>query len=82
MLSVNCVSDIIQFCFIYSNKPLFVTQSGKTGLIAYFKVSRNAGFKYLVCCSSTMVEAMCTKFSLFYTNSLPSRAFTVQVVSS
>ena len=30
---------------------------------AYLKVSRNAGFKYLVCCSSPMVEAMCTKIS-------------------
>ena len=40
-----------------------VTQSGNTGLIAYLKVSRNTGFKYLVCCSSPMVEAMCTKFS-------------------
>ena len=40
-----------------------MTQSGKTGLIAYLKVSRNGGFKYLVCCSSPMVEAMCTKFS-------------------
>ena len=27
-----------------------------------FKVSRNAGFKYLVCCSLLLVEAMCTKF--------------------
>ena len=42
---------------------LIVTQSGKTGLIAYLKVLRNAGFKYLVCCSLPMVEAMCTKFS-------------------
>ena len=42
---------------------LIVTQSDKTGIIAYLKVSRNAGFKYLVCCSSPMVEAMCTKFS-------------------
>ena len=41
----------------------YVTQSGKTGLIAYLKVSRNAGFKDLVCCSSPMVEAMCTRFS-------------------
>ena len=40
-----------------------VTQSGKTGLIACLKVLRNASFKYLVCCSSPMVEAMCTKFS-------------------
>ena len=64
MLSVTGVSGIIQFCFNYSNKTLvFVIQSGKTGLIAYFKVSRKTGFKYLVCCSSTMVEAMCTKFS-------------------
>ena len=42
---------------------LYVTQSDKDGLIAYFKVSRNAGFKYPVCCSSPMVEAKCTKFS-------------------
>ena len=42
---------------------VYVTQSGKTGLIAYLKVSRNAGLKYLVCCSSPTVEAMCTKFS-------------------
>ena len=42
---------------------IIVTQSGKTGLIAYLKVSRNAGFKYLVCCSSPMVKAFCTKFS-------------------
>ena len=41
----------------------YVTQSDKTGLIAYLKVSRNAGFKYLVCCSLPMVEAMCTNFS-------------------
>ena len=41
----------------------YVTQSGKTGLIAYLKVSRNADFKDLVCCSSPMVEAMCTRFS-------------------
>ena len=27
----------------------------KTSLIAYLKVSRNASFKYLVCCSSPMV---------------------------
>ena len=42
---------------------IYVTQSGKTGLIVYLKLSRNAGFKYLVCCSSPMVEVMCTKFS-------------------
>ena len=42
----------------------YVIQSGNTGLIAYLKISRNAGFKYLVCCSSPMVEAMCTKFSI------------------
>ena len=41
----------------------YVTQSGKIGLIGYLKLSRNAGFKYLVCCSSPIVEAMCTKFS-------------------
>ena len=42
---------------------VYVTQSGKTGLITYLKVSRNAAFKYLVCCSLLMVEVMCTKFS-------------------
>ena len=34
-----------------------------SGLITYLKVSRNVGFKCLVCCSSPMVEAMCTKIS-------------------
>ena len=48
---------------VNANDTTFVTQSDKTWLIAYLKVSRNAGFKYLVCCSSPMVEAMCTKFS-------------------
>ena len=60
-------------------KIIYVTQSGKTGLIAYLKVLRNAGFKYLVCCSSPMVEAMC---NTFYTNSLASRASTVQVANN
>ena len=37
---------------------------GKPVLLLIIKgVSRNAGFKYLVCCSLPMVEAMCTKFS-------------------
>ena len=49
--------------YLAINLQLYVTQSGKTKLIAYVKVSRNSGFKYLVCCSSPMVEAMCTKFS-------------------
>ena len=48
---------------IYIYIYIYVTQSDKTGLIAYLKVSRNAGFKYLVCCSSPMVEAMRAKFS-------------------
>ena len=59
-----------------------VTKSKKTGLIAYLKVSRNAGFKYLMCCSLPMVEAMYTKFYTFYANSLPSRASTVQVANN
>ena len=60
---------IVSLLLLYSVDPYFilkliyVTQSGKTGLIAYLKVSRNTGFKYFVCCSSPMVEAMCTKFS-------------------
>ena len=41
----------------------FVTVSGKTGLIAHLKVSRNVGFKYSVCCSWPMVVATHTKFS-------------------
>ena len=41
----------------------YVTGSGKTGLMANLKVSRNNGFKYLKCCSSPMVLATCTKFS-------------------
>ena len=43
---------------------LYVTQSGKTGLIAYFKESGNAGFKYLVCCSSPMVGSAKRKFDI------------------
>ena len=35
---------------IYTHKPegecIYVTQSDESGLIAYLKVSRNAGFKY------------------------------------
>ena len=41
----------------------YVTVSGKTGLIAHLKVSRNVGFKYSVCCSWPMVVATHTKFS-------------------
>ena len=57
-------------------------QSGKSGLIAYLKVLRNTSFKYLVCCSSPVVEDMCTIISHIYTNSLPSRASSVQVAKS
>ena len=57
-------SSVTTLLLITGQPPIkYVTQSGKTGLIAYLKVSRNTGFKYLVCCSSQMVEAMCTKFS-------------------
>ena len=42
---------------------MYVTVSGKTGLIAHLKVSRNIGFKYSECCSWPMVVAMHTKFS-------------------
>ena len=44
-------------------QPSNVTVSGKTGLIAHLKVSRNVGFKYSVCCSWPMVVATHTKFS-------------------
>ena len=47
-----------------ANQPMLnVTVSGKTGLIAHLKVSRNVGFKYSVCCSWPMVVATHTKFS-------------------
>ena len=39
-------------------RSIFVTQSEKTSLIVYLKVLGNAGFKYLLCCSSPMVEAI------------------------
>ena len=55
--STACISKLSQDNYTY------VTQSRKTGLIAYLKVSRNAGFKHLMSCSLPMVEAMCTKFS-------------------
>ena len=44
-------------------KIVYVTQSGKTNLITYLKVSRNTSFKYKVFSSSPMHEATCTKFS-------------------
>ena len=62
---------------------IFVTQSGKTGLIvAHLKVSRNAGFKYSECCGLPMVVAMRTNFHTFYNNLLPSRSSTEVVVKS
>jgi len=42
--------------------PKYVTDSGKSGLIAYFKVSRKHGFKYLKCYSSPMPVATCMNF--------------------
>jgi len=47
--------------------------------IAYLKVLRKAGFKYLKCYSSATVVAMLTKFS--YILQLLSRSSTEQVVS-
>ena len=62
---------------------LVLTTETQSGLIAYLKVLRNGGFKYLVCCSLPMVEATCvSNFHMFYANSLPNRAFTVQVANS
>ena len=40
---------------------LFVTGSGKTGLLENLKVSRNNGYKYLKCCSLPMVLAICVR---------------------
>ena len=42
---------------------LYVTESGKTGLMAYFKVSGGNDFKYLKCYSLPMVLATCRNFS-------------------
>ena len=41
----------------------YVTESTKTGLIAYRQVLRKAGFNYLKCCSSPMAEATSIEFS-------------------
>ena len=47
--------------YLAINLQLYVTQSGKLNrAYCLFKVSRNAGLKYLVCCSLPMVEVMCT----------------------
>ena len=35
----------------------YVTESTKTGLIAYRQVLRKAGFNYSKCCNSPMAEA-------------------------
>ena len=52
--------DLYKYSFL---PRTIVTVSGKTGLIAHLKVSRNVGFKYSVCCSWPMVVATHTKFS-------------------
>ena len=44
---------------------VYVTESTKTGLIAYRQILRKAGFNYLKCCSSSMAKAMSTEFSHF-----------------
>ena len=54
--------DSMTVLYLIRNNKI-VTQSGKTGLIAHLKVSRNAGFKYSECCSLPMVVATRTKFS-------------------
>jgi len=41
----------------YQLVPPFVTESTKTGLLAYRQVLRKAGFNYSECCSSPMAEA-------------------------
>ena len=51
---VACLSIIFE---------LYVTESTKTGLIAYRQVLRKAGFNYLKCCSSPMAEATSIEFS-------------------
>ena len=58
------IRQVIVLQFNTLNSTLtYVTQSGKRGLIAFLKALRNSGFKYLVCCSSPMVEATCTTLS-------------------
>ena len=61
---------------------IYVTQSGKTSLITYLKVLRNASLKCSVCCSLPMVELLVPNFHMFYTNFLPSRASTVEVANT
>ena len=59
----------------------YVAQSGKTSLITYLNVLRNASFQYLEHCSTAcqQMKLRVPNFHMFYTNSLPSRASTVQV---
>ena len=40
-----------------------MTESTKTGLIAYRQVLRKAGFNYSKCCGSPMAEATSIEFS-------------------
>ena len=56
----HCITG---YCRNEISNSVNVTVSGKTGLIAHLKVSRNVGFKYSVCCSWPMVVAMHIKFS-------------------
>ena len=78
----NQNSDVIYHQGSCDDMNIYVTQSGKNGLIAYLQVLRNVGFKYSVCCSSPMVEATCSNFHTFYTNFLPSRASTTEVANT
>jgi len=56
------IYDVEQYAsMIYRDH--FVTESTKTGLIAYRQVLRKASFYYSKCCSSSMAEATSIKFS-------------------
>ena len=61
-VSVNCLCSV--------EVTVYVTESTKTGLIAYRQVLRKVGFNYSKCCSSLMAEATSIEFHTLYNNTL------------
>ena len=73
-------SAYILYCTGSGMLTRYVTESTKTGLIAYRQVLRKAGFNYLKCCSSPMAEATSIEFShTLYNNALPLKPSSSQI---
>ena len=58
---------------------IIVTESMKTGLIAYRQVLKKAGYNYSKCCSPPMAEATRKQFSHIMQHTLPLKPSSSQV---